>query len=908
MFCYLKNMKKSSAVACGRDIFWEEVRSQKTSWHIDVRRAVIKAVAAAREGEGAAAIHTWLQNTDYQKFLIRKPKELRNKEAKAEFAAKSDEEKLLAWAEELKQELTAYVFSCYLFDEVEVKPKDKDGKLKKDAKPKKKRERKLKYCHVNGLVMLDIDHVENPMQIWYKLREMKDLMARVALVHISCSGDGIRVIFTADIQQGNLADNQIEFAQVLGYQADGSCIDATRNSFTPKEEDILYINEDLLFDYYDEEFDQKYTPLYRAKKTQPENHEAFSDAGARSRSKSKNSHATSETAEQRTDDDGSVADQEPLDTTWCGQAIQPICDHWSANRFQAGDTKPSRHDASVVLARDLYIMYDRDKRKARQVLVSQPWVQEIIRERDEDVDRTLSDAAEYVAANEHENAKKGKAWLPKPSTEMQESIKVVTGKAYKELIGGEKGGVISDPMDAQLEAWGEEIETLFPHFPLLKDVCAGLKRSEYPVALFVAGGIGMTLMTRCWYRFYHRPQQERRLNCALIVIGHPGSNKSMADDIFSLLSSPIAAADKAGKNALNRYKRDRNKKAANKEGEDKPEGIIRLHPARTSNGQLIQDMLNAREMIEGKEIQLHMVTFDTELDNSITLQQGGSRINKQSMELKAFHNEKDGQMYQNQDSPVDEFHVTWNFIYTGTPIALKKKVTPQNFGSGLSTRLAVIPMPKTNFKMIAFEDVSAIDWQRLDRMKSWAYKLDSRFGELPFWDLVKHLYDWTANRMADCAEDDSEANELMLKRVPYHALNYSAPFIDMRHWDQLHLDGNYWTGKYETDEIDWKLCELVARIQYATQQHFFGVMAEKYFDDMNNDVQIVGKRHQLRSINGYNQLPDLFTREDVMKCYGYDKANSADQKIGRLKKAGLIKQISDDKECVKYQKINKLIV
>ena len=886
MFCYLKDMKKSSAVACGRDIFWEEVRSQKTSWHIDVRRAVQKAVAAAREGEGAAAIHTWLQNTDYQKFLLRKPRELSNKEAKAEFAAKSDEEKLLAWADELKQELTAYVFSCYLFDEVEVKPKDKNGKPKKDAKPKKKRERKLKYCHVNGLVMLDIDHVENPMQIWYKLREMKDLMARVALVHISCSGDGIRVIFTADIQQGNLADNQIEFAQAIGYQADGSCIDATRNSFTPKEEDILYINEDLLFDYYDEAFDKKYTPLYRAKKTQPENHEAFSDAGARSRSKSKNSHAASETAEHRADEDGSVADQEPLDTAWCGQAIQPICDHWSANRFQAGDTKPSRHDASVVLARDLYIMYDRDKRKARQVLVSQPWVQEIIRERDEDVDRTLSDAADYVAANESENAKKGKAWLPKPSKEMMESIKAVTGKAYKELIGGEKGGMISDPMDAQLEAWGEEIEALFPHFPLLKDVCAGLKRSEYPVALFVAGGIGMTLMTRCWYRFYHRPQQERRLNCALIVIGHPGSNKSMADDIFSLLSSPIAAADKAGKNALNRYKRDRNKRATNKEGEDKPEGIIR-----------------ARELIEGKEIQLHMVTFDTELDNSITLQQGGSWINKQSMELKAFHNEKDGQMYQNSDSPVDEFHVTWNFIYTGTPIALKKKVTPQNFGSGLSTRLAVIPMPKTNFKMIAFEDVSAIDWQRLDRMKAWAYKLDCRFGELPFWELVKHLYDWTANRMADCAEDDSEANELMLKRVPYHAINYSAPFIDMRHWDHLHLDGNYWTGKYETDEIDWKLCELVARIQYATQQHFFGVMAEKYFDDMNNDVQITGKRHYQKSVNGFNQLPELFTKEDVVKCFGYSNKNGASVKIQRLVDQHLIIEIQEGKDKGKYKKI-----
>ena len=168
----------------------------------------------------------------------------------------------------------------------------------------------------------------------------------------------------------------------------------------------------------------------------------------------------------------------------------------------------------------------------------------------------------------------------------------------------------------------------------------------------------MTLMTRTWYRFYHRPQQERRLNCSLFIIGHPASNKSMADDIYEVLSTPIAAADKAGLAALNRYKQDQKKKAANKEGKDKPQGIIRIHPARTSNGQLIQDMLNAKETIEGKEIQLHLFTFDTELENSTTLQQGGSWINKQSMELKAFHNEKDGQMYQNSDSPVDEFRVT----------------------------------------------------------------------------------------------------------------------------------------------------------------------------------------------------------------------------------------------------------
>jgi len=155
---------------------------------------------------------------------------------------------------------------------------------------------------------------------------------------------------------------------------------------------------------------------------------------------------------------------------------------------------------------------------------------------------------------------------------MQAAIESVTGKSYRELIADleaspdtSKGKGVS--IEAQLQKWGEEIEGMFDDFPLLRDVCEGLKKSQYPAALFVAGGVMMTLMTRTWYRFYHRPQQERRLNCSLFIIGHPASNKSMADDIYEVLSTPIAAADKAGLAALNRYKQDQKKKAANKEGQ-----------------------------------------------------------------------------------------------------------------------------------------------------------------------------------------------------------------------------------------------------------------------------------------------------------------------------------------------------
>ena len=139
---------------------------------------------------------------------------------------------------------------------------------------------------------------------------------------------------------------------------------------------------------------------------------------------------------------------------------------------------------------------------------------------------------------------------------MLEAVKTVTGLNYQDIIsqkgpsplcdGRSKASILNDMLDG----WGKEIEAMFEDFPLLKDVCSGLKRSQYPAALFVAGGTLMTLMTRCWYSFYHRPEEERRLNCSLYIIGHPASNKSMANSLYKILSAPIAAADKAGKAAF----------------------------------------------------------------------------------------------------------------------------------------------------------------------------------------------------------------------------------------------------------------------------------------------------------------------------------------------------------------------
>ena len=453
-------------------------------------------------------------------------------------------------------------------------------------------------------------------------------------------------------------------------------------------------------------------------------------------------------------------------------------------------------------------------------------------------------------------------------------------------------------INCQLEEWGDKIEELFPKYPILMDICKGLKKNQYPAALFVAGGFMMTLMTRCSYRFYHRPEEQRRLNNSTLIIGDPASGKSFANRLYHLLAAPIIEADQEGKNAVNAYRELIRTKGSNKDKPQKPKVVIRVHPARTSNAQFINDMVNAVEEVDGEKMHLHMLTFDTELDNTVMVQKGGSWIDKMSLELKAFHNEEDGQSYSNTDSILQDFNVYWNYIYTGTPIALRKKVTEQNFGSGLATRLTCIPLPATRFKMLSRE--STVDYESDQRLKDWAYKLDRMKGELSLQKIVDELYDWTARRMADAEENESEAEEMLLKRCAYHGINFSAPFIVMRHWDKMRQDGQYWCGEFETDETDWALAELIVNIQYACQHHFFGAMAEAYFENKNR-VASVNVQRKKKTYEGFSRLPEEFTVEDVMRCFKLNSEGGARMKITRLIKDNLVEKEREIKEGSVYK-------
>ena len=449
-----------------------------------------------------------------------------------------------------------------------------------------------------------------------------------------------------------------------------------------------------------------------------------------------------------------------------------------------------------------------------------------------------------------------------------------------------------------LDEWGREIEAMFDTFPCLREACQGMKVGGYPAALFTSAAFFGTLMTRCTWHHWFEPDLVRRLNYSIMIIGDPTSGKSFANRLYKLIAAPIKAADKVGYDAVNKWKDDKGAKADNKEKPKKPVVVIRDHPARTANGVFITDMVNAVEEVDGEPMNLHMLTFDSELDNATLMQRGGQWIDKSAMELKAFHNEEDGQAYGNLDSISGKFYVYWNFVYTGTPLSLNRKVSEQNFGTGLATRLAVIPMPERKFQLAPYGTKRKVDHAADELLKTWAYRLDNVRGELPIEPLVRATYDWQSEKMEIAAFDQDKAMDMLLMRVPYYGIGIAAPYVLMRHWDEWQQQKTL-----TLDEQDVKLCRLAMDIQYACQQHFFYAYAQAYFENMERDRRTKQRTRRSKYDDCFNQLPQEFTVEEFRNTYGVGK-DAAKMQIHRLTEDGYIESVGRGK----YTKLVKRLM
>lgn len=702
--------------------------------------------------------------------------------------------------------------------------------------------RKQEAAHLTGEVVSDFDHLdENPGTLFALWKTMLDFKQEGILkVFITPSGKGIKVVSKWRKEWGNLAENQLQIARMLDMERylDASGKDASRTAFVPMRSEVLY-EDDEVYTYFDPECDEIYGDAYRRGESGTE----------KKPSEPQQAPAASESIPSREGSEGSFTERE--------QAIIKALNEFYGKSLGEGKKHPTFCQQT---AHWLCWLLENNPERAIAMAYELDYVKNWKPLQGEVEDLVRSAASKKLLKQ-----------TPKALSDVLERAGIDIEQPTQ-VPGG------TDPMeDLPFDKWCDEIESLFPEFPCLREVCEPHPRRLWPFLLFASAAMMGTCMTLCYYRFYADQSIRSRLNYIILGVGDPTSGKGTLSRLQEVLLAPIIDSDKLADEATNEWKEKTDASGVNKEKEIRQRIYNRMFGPRASNTEFIRSMINCKTFVDGEDMNNHLITVDSEKDNSINMSRSGGWQNRDIMVLKSFHNEFDSQHYSNKQSVSGRFRVYWNQIETCTPPTLKRLVNERNFNSGLDTRMATIPMGKPDFDMIPLQSESGKLIAANETLREWSYKLDGRQGELPVWPLVEHTHKWCDEHRAIAEFNDKDQAEwLLIKRVPYYGINVSAPYIDMRHWEEREQ-----TGTYAIDDTDRRLCDLVLDIQYRTQLHWFYGLHRKYYDDQmyNYSVQ---KRRTNKFLECFRKLPEEFSTDKFAEVFGYANNRSGQKTLERL--------------------------
>ena len=766
-------------------------------------------------------------------------------------------------ADELKRSLPG---ACFQASDFEV-----SIGTKKYNKGKRGRWREQIRAYLSGLVVIDVDHCDNPRELFERIKSQFDLKAEgILLVYISASGEGLKIVFRARSEWSNLICQQYEMASLLGIldYVDDACKDSSRLSFLTGEDDVLYVDntelfysEQTLFSESEEivrtDYDLQYGDRYRKapKGDSSPLVQKWIDFEDQRKKKAKTENASDAQPSANVPAVSPQVDT-PVEFSAEDEAfIKVLNEHY-------GPSLPphTKHDRmQTETAHWLCYYNDNDAQKAIAMAKRLDWVQEWNPNPGEVEDLCQSAAKKKLL------------------THYPKALKELMNKAGINLEQTSASAKNANPLSVlPFERWCDTIEELFDVYPCLREVCEPHPRRLWPFLLFASAAMMGTCMDLTYYYFYANESERTRLNYIIWGVGDPTSGKHSLERLMENLLAPIIADSEIADESTNTWKTETDAKGANKEKDLRPEIYNRMFGYRTSNSEFIRSMINCKEEVDGEMMGRHMVTVSSEKD--LEIGKAGSWISKSNMVLLSFHGEYDDQHYSNKQSVSGRYRVFWNMCETFTPPTLTKLVNERSLNSGLDTRTATIPMGEDDFKMMPLrrkEDSKTAEYN--ETLKQWAYRLDQRRGELPIWPLVEHVHQWCDDHRAVALFNDKDkADWLLIKRVPYYGLNISAPYINMRHWQEREE-----TGTYTPDDVDRALVDLVLDIQYRTQHYWFYDLHRQYYDNQLRDAA-QQRRRTTKFQDCFRLLPDEFTTEKFAEVFGYANNRAGQKTLQRL--------------------------
>ena len=723
----------------------------------------------------------------------------------------------------------------------------------------------------NGLVLIDIDGLENPLSEYDRLlkADWGFMSNSVVLVYTTPSGHGLRIVFKG-LEGMTYVENMHWFGEHFGVQIDESCKDFARCSFAVPYSYIKFVS-DSLFTYNN---DQIFTTGSKGLAATPSsgNINSYGNNSGNSVSDNQGSEGTAlvvsgESAESvilnqlEKDDNGNYYYRGiPFDT------IVRTFLEYTGGPIVVGERNTRLHRLAINLR---YIL-DNDENAVATII--QPFANGLSTEEV----RTICHSA------------CGNSQQPVFPKALQ---RVLSQLGTQKQGGGTSSAIQEDGID--YGKWNAEIAKIaFP--PSIAASLSGVPEDVKMGALLVTLPLVYTLLSRIAYKFYDG--QWYRLSGQTYVVGDAASGKSFMTQLSTAWLSPIRVADTAGREQIRKWKMLKVQKGQGKMDTPKPTPCIRIVPTQASIATILERMFYAVEKdvpsLDGLTTfnrHLHIVTVETEIATLIRMLKSNFAQFLDIM-VKAFQDEKVGVDYQNQDSINAIFNAHWNVVFGGTWTSFWQLC--RDVLNGHPLRMMIFPMPDMRFEMLE-KGGSSRSVAETTCIKEMSFKLSNAKiqGNVISQNLNNEMWKWCENEAKIAEELNDTIRDIVRRRAALIGLRAGIAFSIIEQIDSFadikpeSNKENEWFRplKASKDAILFAkmIADFCAEVQYKV---FAKPMLEKMAE-----VSRVGSVRKKVSVADefFESLPEKFKLKDIVSSFNLP-ATGIRKRITRLKAIGKI--------------------
>lgn len=658
----------------------------------------------------------------------------------------------------------------------------------------------------SGLVMLDIDHIDQPRAWFESITVERITELRICFIAITPSGHGLRII--AERRMADLAADQAQLAKDLGFVEFDSCTkDLSRASFIMPMSYVLYM-DDAAFEFPDEAAaTQAANVSSLSSSREPSMATATVPSGSAAGSHSEASPAVSSSA--------SLASTLP--TTYHNLEYTAIMQHLVT---LLGGT-PEFGERNTF--------YFTLVRYARYIC-------------DFNCDLLLAVLPDFgLAEQERKNVITSAVNRPRKS-DIPDLITRALALASTDQQSSTAGYRPAETSDNALSM------DILPE--VLQVICRHLPVEFRPAMVIAALPIMGTLATRV--RFHYLDHAIHSFSFMSCITAPAATGKSFIREPVNLLLTPIDEQDDIEREKEQEYK-DALKAAKNSKNQpENPRACPRNNGINVSVAKLLQLLSYS----DGK----HLIGIGEEIDTLVKSERAGVWSQKSDIYRLGFDNAKYGQNYMSDNSFSANVPVFYNLLLTGTPGGMYRFF--KDVEDGLVTRFCFAQLPDM-FGAEMPDFLSYTDEEREEVIR-YARILDEADGTITCPAVDEAIRGWLEQKRQEAIAADSRAIDTLRRRsavIGFRA-GYLAHILESADSNQsLALSasdlgkGCPEGGKGASAAFALWVAEYVFR----NQMQLFGSQFEKVADEYLASQNTRGRVRKL-----LQSLPDTFTKADLM--------------------------------------------